>query len=144
MVSSAILRLVGVGLPIDFMQRGQVETVSPFAKSLRAKPGRGEWGIMDFLLVIPLSVIPCFVRRQKQPLYLDCGRVALSCTDTAPILLSGLRPRYHTHECPSSHEESRTRASNHKGIGMPRNPYAAAAELLYAGSRRVFQLSGIL
>lgn len=32
--SSAILRLEGVGLPIDFMQRRQTEIVSPFAKVL--------------------------------------------------------------------------------------------------------------
>ncbi len=32
--SSAILRLVGVGLPIDFMQFRQVEMTSPFANVL--------------------------------------------------------------------------------------------------------------
>ena len=32
--SSAILRLAGVGLPIDFRQRRQFEMVSPFGKCL--------------------------------------------------------------------------------------------------------------
>jgi hypothetical protein len=55
--SSAILRLVGVGLPIDFMQSWQVETVIPLDKVLRTKPGRGELGIMAFLSILLLSII---------------------------------------------------------------------------------------
>jgi hypothetical protein len=58
--SSAILRLAGVGLPIDFMHRRQVEMVIPFAKVLWTKPGRGE-----VRFVASLSVIPRLVKALK-------------------------------------------------------------------------------
>lgn len=49
---SAILRLSGVGLAIDFLQCRHVEMVIPFANCSWTKPGSGELVIVPFVSVV--------------------------------------------------------------------------------------------